>query len=324
MDLGFTVTLLVGFLAVVLLLEGAYLLWSDYRSPEVMQLERRLRSLSAGAHGQEIASILKKRSAENLPPLERLLLSLPRLSSLDRLVEQSGTSMTLSRLVTMMGLAAAATFLVALVFKVPLVIALAGAAGVAMLPPFYLAILRNRRMQKLDAQLPDAVDLIGRALRAGHAFPAALQMAGEELPQPIAEEFAIAFDEINYGVPMNDALMNLAVRVPSDDLRFFVIAVLLQRETGGNLAEILDNIGKLIRERFKLMGTVRVLSAEGRMSAWVLSLLPFGAAFVIFLTNPKFLSVLWTDPAGVRLIALGVTLMVVGIIWMWRMIKIRV
>ncbi|MCL4746884.1 MAG: type II secretion system F family protein [Burkholderiaceae bacterium] len=324
MDIAFALSLLVGFLAVVLLLEGAFLLWSDFRSPEVMRLERRLQALSAGSHGGSAASLMKKRSMDGASAFERLLVRLPRISTLDRLVEQSGTTMTLPRLVLMMLLSGVSVFLVGLVFKVPTLIALFAGVGVATVPPLFLLLARDRRLQKLDAQLPEAVDLIARALRAGHAFPSALQMAGEELPLPIADEFRITFDETNYGVPMGDALMNLATRVPSDDLRFFVIAVLLQRETGGNLAEILNNIATLIRERFKLMGTVRVLSAEGKLSAWILTLLPFGAAFMISIINPGFMSVLWTDPSGFKLASGAGVLMVLGIFWMWRIIKIRV
>ncbi len=324
MDFGFALTLLVGFLAVVLLLEGAFLLWNNYRGPDVMQLERRLQALSAGGHGVAAASLLKKRSLEGTTLFERILIRLPRISALDRIAAQSGTTLTLPRLVAMIALVGASVFLVALVFRLPFLVALIAGIAMATVPVFYLIIVRARRMNKLDQQLPDAVDLISRALRAGHAFPSALQMAGEELPLPIGEEFRIAFEEINYGVAMEDALLNLATRVPSDDLRFFVIAVVLQRETGGNLAEILDNISRLIRERFKLMGTVRVLSAEGKLSAWILTLLPFGAALVINILNPGFMSVLWSDPGGLRLVAATAVLMVLGIFWMWRIVQIRV
>lgn len=324
MDFGFALTLLAGFLAVVLLLEGAFLLWNNFRGPEVMQLERRLQALSAGGHGVAAASLLKKRSLEGTTLFERILIRLPRISALDRIATQSGTTLTLPRLVVMIVLAGASVFLVALVFRLPFLVALIAGIGMATVPVFYLIFVRARRMNRLDQQLPDAVDLISRALRAGHAFPSALQMAGEELPLPIGEEFRIAFEEINYGVAMDDALLNLATRVPSDDLRFFVIAVVLQRETGGNLAEILDNISRLIRERFKLMGTVRVLSAEGKLSAWILTLLPFGAALVINILNPGFMSVLWSDPGGLRLVGVTAVLMVLGIFWMWRIVQIRV
>jgi tight adherence protein B len=147
---------------------------------------------------------------------------------------------------------------------------------------------------------------------------------GSEMPEPIAAEFRIVFDEINYGISAQEALVNLTARVPSTDLSYFVIAVLIQRETGGNLAELLGNISALVRARLKLLGTVRVLSAEGRLSAWILTLLPFALGFVLQLVNPKFLSVLWTDPMGVKMVGVALFMMAVGIFAMWRIIKIRV
>jgi len=144
------------------------------------------------------------------------------------------------------------------------------------------------------------------------------------MADPIAAEFRIAFDEVNYGIALQDALMNLATRVPITDFRYFIIAVLIQRETGGNLAELLDNIAGIVRARHKLAGTIRVLSAEGRLSAWILCALPFVLAFAITLINREFISVLWTDLSGIKLVMLAALLMVVGILWMRNIIRIRV
>lgn len=149
-------------------------------------------------------------------------------------------------------------------------------------------------------------------------------MVGEELPEPLGGEFALVFDEINYGVSMNDALLNMVNRVPVDDLRYFVIAVLIQREAGGNLAEILGCISNIIRERLKLLGKVRVLSAEGRLSAWILGLLPFVVMGVLSLLNPGYIKVFWTDPIGIRLAVSALTMMLFGILWMRKVIRIRV
>ena len=179
-------------------------------------------------------------------------------------------------------------------------------------------------MVKIEQQLPDALDLIGRALRAGHAFPTAVKMVSDELNDPIGGEFRILFDEVNYGISMHTALLNLAARIPVTDLRYFVIAVLIQRETGGNLAELLDNISAIIRARLKLFGQIRVLSAEGRLSAWILTLLPVGVALVMNIVNPAFIGVLWKDPMGLRLVTMAVLLMIFGIFWMWRIVKIHV
>jgi tight adherence protein B len=149
-------------------------------------------------------------------------------------------------------------------------------------------------------------------------------MVGEEAQDPIAGEFRIVHDEINFGVAVPTALTNLANRVPSPDMRYFVIAVLIQRETGGNLTELLGNISSLIRERLKLLGKVRVLSAEGRMSAWILCALPFALAGVINIVHPKFMAVLWTDPMGLNMIYAALVMMVLGALWMRKIIRIRV
>jgi tight adherence protein B len=203
-------------------------------------------------------------------------------------------------------------------------IGIAVAAVLGALPTLYMLSATKKRMVKLETQLPDALDLMVRALRAGHAFPTSLQMVGDEMSAPIGSEFRILFDEINYGINLQDAMLNLVSRVPSTDLRYFVVAVLIQRETGGNLAELLDNISGIVRARLKLQGNIRTLSAEGRLSAWILSLLPFGAGLLINLVNPGFMTVLWTDPMGLRLIWGALFLMVFGIWWMSRIVRIRV
>jgi tight adherence protein B len=214
----------------------------------------------------------------------------------------------------------AASVFTPLPFSISAVAALATGA----LPYLYVDRKRSKRLLQLERQLPDVADTLGRALRAGHSFPSAVGMVSTEFPQPMGGEFRITFDEINYGVPLNEALMNLAKRIPISDLRYFVIAVLIQRETGGNLAEVLDSIAFLIRERFKLFDKVRVLSAEGKMSAWVLGLLPFITAAAMLALNRPFLEVLWTDPVGLKVIGAMLVMMVVGVFLMRRIIKIRV
>jgi tight adherence protein B len=212
---------------------------------------------------------------------------------------------------------------VAMLTKSPWLL-LAAAVVAALLPLGFLLRARQRRMRRIEVQLPDALDLMARALRAGHAFPSALKMVGEEMSDPIAHEFGAAFDEVNYGISMQDALLNLAARVPSNELKYFVVAVLIQRTTGGNLAELLDNIAAIMRARQKLLGTIRVLSADGRLSAWILCILPFALAFAIFMLNPGFLSVLWTDPAGRMAVVIAAVLMAIGIFWMREVIRIHI
>lgn len=313
------------FVTVVLLIEGAYLAWNSSKGPEAERVLRRLRVMSAGAKGDEQnTSIIKERLLSKAPTMQRLLLQVPRIGILDRLLQQSGLSWSVAEFLGMSLLAFLIAFFVGSYLAIPLLLLLAMTCAIAMLPLLYVARAKSKRLAHIEQQLPDALDLIGRALRAGHAFPTALKMVGDEMNDPLAGEFRAAFDEVNFGIAMPDALMNLATRVPSTDLRYFVIAVLIQRETGGNLAELLSSISAIIRDRIKLMGQIQVLSAEGRLSAWILSLLPFGAALMIQLTNPKFLEVLYTDPAGRKMLVVAGVMMLLGIFAMRKIIRIRV
>jgi tight adherence protein B len=324
MDTLYYVLIVLGFVALVLFIEGAYLSWNSYRGPEAKRIERRLEAMSAGAHGSHEATLVKQRLLSEEPFLARLLMRLPRVHEMDRLLLQSGLPWNTARFTGLTLIAAVVGFLFGLIMGFPLLPVLLLTLAFAAVPLLYVYNCKEKRLEKIEQQLPDALDMMSRAMRAGHAFPGALQMVGDESPQPIAGEFRLTFDEINYGISLQDALLNLATRVPSTDLRYFVIAVLIQRETGGNLSEVLLNISKLIRERLKLLATIRVLSAEGRLSAWILTILPFALAIIVSILNPKLMSVLWTDEMGRKLIATAITMMVIGIFWMWRMIKIRV
>lgn len=323
MDYLYYLFVLLGFLAVALFLEGAYLAWNAYRGPEAKRIARRLHAMSAG-QGTEQISIVKKRLLAQTPALDRLLLQLPRVHQVDRLMLQSGVRLNVASFLGLTLLGGVGGLILSLLLHLPVLVAIVVVLATAAAPTFYVYSAKLRRLHTIEAQLPDALDLMGRALRAGHAFAGALKMVGDEMPEPIASEFRLTFDEINYGIPLQDALANLATRVPSTDLRYFVIAVLIQRETGGNLAELLDNISALIRARLRLLGTIRVLSAEGRLSAWILTILPFVLAAVINLINPDFMALLWKDPTGLKLVGVALALMIVGILWMWRTIRIRV
>lgn len=312
------------FVAVVLGLEGGYLWWNSRRGPEAMRMERRLRAASAGGHAAQNLSILKQRALSHSEGLQRLLLAVPRIHTLDRLIVQSGLAMNVGDLLILTLILTATGLLGPLWFGHRLLFGLGLAAALSALPMLYILHARKKRMEKLENQLPDAIDLMGRAMRAGHAFPTALNMVGDEMAEPIGAEFRTLFDEINYGVKLEDALLNLLSRVPSTDLQYFVVALLIQHETGGNLAELLDNISVIVRSRIRLLGEIRTLSAEGKLSAWILSLLPFATGLVINIVNPGFMNVLWTDPLGLKMVYGALFLMSVGIWWMSRIIKIRV
>lgn len=324
MDIFYLVLIVLGFIALVLFFEGLYLSWNSYRGPEAKRIERRLQAMSAGAHGTKEASLVKQRLLSEEPWLARLLLSLPRVHQMDRLLQQSGLPWNMARFQALTLAALVIGFLFGLIMGFPWLVIFILTLAFGIVPFLYVYNSKQKRLEKIEQQLPDALDMMSRAMQAGHAFPGALQMVGNESPEPIAGEFKLTFDEVNYGIPLHEALLNLATRVPSTDLRYFVIAVLVQRETGGNLSEILGKISKLIRERLKLMATIRVLSAEGRLSAWILTILPFVLAILISIINPKLMSMLWTDETGRKMIAGALALMIIGIFWMWRMIKIRV
>jgi len=189
-----------------------------------------------------------------------------------------------------------------------------------------MVLLRSRaaRVRRIESQLPEMADFLARGLRAGHSFANVMQMAGDEVADPLGGEFRATYEEVNFGVTMQDALHNLAARVPLTDLRYLVIAVLIQRESGGNLAELLDNVSRMTRARLQLLAQVRVMSAEGRMSAWVLTLMPLGLMAAMQVTNPKYSAVLWQDPNGQRMLWYGACAMVVGMLWMRQVIRVRV
>ncbi|SEF04515.1 tight adherence protein B [Burkholderia sp. WP9] len=320
--IGFAV---LAFLAVVLAIEGIYLFWSSHHGTSVKRMDERIRALSAGGNvSSQQLSILKQRMLSESPFITSLLLRMPRVHALDRQLQQSGLKWSVARFITYTLLCAAAGAFVGFVLHTPALVLGAFAALAGLLPTMVLRRKRAKRVRQLERQLPDAADLIARALRAGHSFPAALGMVGQELPEPLGGEFALVFDEINYGVSMNDALLNMVSRVPVEDLRYFVIAVLIQREAGGNLAEILGSISSIIRERLKLLGKVRVLSAEGRLSAWVLAVLPFALLALLTALNPGYISVFWKDPAGVQLAGVAITMMLFGILWMRKVVRIHI
>ncbi len=313
------------FVAVVLLIEGVYLTWNGAKGPAATRVARRLRFVSEGTQdGEQNISIVKERLLSSAPILQRILLQAPVVATLDRLLLQSGLAWNVAKLLGIAMLASLASFIAGMYFSQPWPVSLALASFAATLPFIYIKRAKDKRLTRIEQQLPDALDLMGRALRAGHAFPTALKMIGEEMNDPLAGEFRAVFDEVTFGVAMQNALLNLATRVPSTDLRYFVIAVLIQRETGGNLSELLTNISAIIRDRCKLLGQVRVLSAEGKMSGWVLTLLPFAAGLMIELTNPKFLEVLYTDPGGRKMLAGAALMMALGILSMRKIVRIRV
>jgi tight adherence protein B len=301
------------------------LLWRSYKGPGARKIEKRLQAFSAAADRTQQAHLVKERMLSEVPWMQRMLLTLPRAHRLDRFILQAGLDWTVSSFLLACGaFGAFAFFVTAWVGRQSMLLALAAGVCAAMLPVLYLQRQRSRRLARMERQLPDALDLVTRALRAGHSFASGVQMIGEEMADPIATEFRMVADEVNFGVSLQQALTNLSERVPLTDLRYFVVAVLIQRDSGGNLTEVLGNLSKLIRDRLKLLARVRVLSSEGRLSAWILGLMPFALAALMNIFNPEFMAPLWTDPIGQTVIKYMLGLMLVGIVLLRKLVKIRV
>src|SRR5229473_6228573 len=245
------------------------------------------------------------------------------LGTLD-LIRQAGQSWTVG---SVMGISLLATVLTAWItsFFLPDVF-LAVVAGVAAgsIPYIVLFVMREQRFRKCDQLLPEAIDLMARGLRAGHALTAVLEMVGTETAEPIASEFRRLAEEHSLGVTLRDATMNLVARLPRDDMRFLATAILLQKETGGNLAVILDKTAAVARERARLLGQLRIYTAQGRITGWILCLMPFVMFTVLSLVNRKYESILFTDPTGQHLLYFGLVMMIIGVLIIRKVINVKV
>jgi tight adherence protein B len=269
-------------------------------------------------------SLVRLKYLTTLSPWEQALEALPGMMSLEQTIEQSGRFFPAYRLVLLSvalgGIAAAITARFA---NEPIFLGLAFFVAF-WLPVKVLKHLRDKRLAKFEEQLPDALDMMVRAMRAGHRFNDTLNLVSAELSEPIASEFGIVFDELNYGVDMRLAFSNLLSRVPSVSLMAMSTSVLVQRESGGNLAEILQSISTVIRNRFKFQRRVKTLTAEGKASVVVLGVIPFALFALLEVTNPDYVNVLFTDPLGPKIIGGGLGMMVLGGIWIQKMLRIDV
>jgi tight adherence protein B len=271
-----------------------------------------------------VALLKTPEKLSDLPTLDRLLIPMARVTApLQRTIAQSGLKVTLGTIVLASACCAALGFaLVHYFLHLILVAALVGAIA-ACIPYGYVLRARNQRMLKFEEQFPEAIDLLSRALRAGHALTTGLSMVAEEMAQPIGAEFQTLYDQQNFGLPLSQALRNFAERIPSLDARFFVTAVLTQKEAGGNLSEVLDNLSSIIRDRFKVKRQVRVVSAHGRITGWVLSALPTALALFFCLMNPDKYATFYHDPLGMQLIAGALFLQLVGVFIIKKIVNIE-
>jgi tight adherence protein B len=272
----------------------------------------------------EDLALLRDEMLSAIPAFNRLLARSVRITRLQTFLLQADIQMRPGKFLLMTASLAAVTGLVSMLLRLSWWMPLLGAAFGLAIPFLYVAQRRRSRFSKFASNFPEAIDLLVRAVRAGHSLTSALEMIAQELSEPIAGEFRKVFEEQKFGMPVRDALLNLGERVPLLDVKFFVTALLLQRESGGNLAEILEKLSYLIRERFKLMRQLRVHTAHARMTMLILMSMPLGWAVLMAVVNPQYLQPLYTDPLGQRLIAAAVGLQLMGYLLSRKIVHIRV
>lgn len=313
------------FLFVFLLVVFVYGILNESKFAEKRTIKKRLVFMSAGGmHGEEKLAQYRSAALKDVGAFEQMMLKMPRISALDRMLIKSKIPINASIFI----LASCAFALLGFFLGYTLLTRIS--AGILLglllgLAPFVLLRMAVRSYyDKFQEQLPEALDLLGRALRSGHALTSGLNMVAEESVDPIKSEFAITVDELKLGLTVQEAFDNLCQRVPSADLRFFVVAVTIQRETGGNLAEILDSISRLIRERVQFGRHVMALTAEGRLSAWVLISLPLLMFLYIYFVNYDYISMLWTERVGLILLVGGIVSQIIGAIIMKRIVAIEI
>ena len=317
---------LIAALLVFLAFVVAFYAWrASTMSEGQKRVQEQLRRLSMiGREDTVDKGILRDKRMSDITFIDRLLGSLPFARRLELLLYQAGLSWRVGTLILFMVLVGAVFFLLCSTLLHRPLLGLVVGIATAFIPYGWVKGQKNKRMNAFSEQLPDALDLMTSALRAGLSFPAALQLVAQESPEPLAQEFAITFDEQNLGLDVKEALVNLTERVDSLDLKFFVTAVIIQRETGGNLAEIMESIARIIRERFRILGDVKARTAHGRMTGMILSILPIALGVLITMIAPNYMLTFFRDPAGQAMLIVCFVLQVFGFLWIRRVIQIKV
>ena len=312
------------FVAVTLFAVSAALIWEWWREQQQRRnVVGQLRDLVDNPLDPASSQILRDEGNE-AAWIEALAARLPSLRTVDRMLQQAGMTWTLQTFVLLtlgfgVGLALSGLMLTQS-FIGALVIAGIG----ALMPYMFVRFRRSKRLGAFEEQLPESIELIGRALRAGHPLSSGFKMAADDSPEPIAGELRRVFEEQRFGLPVPDSLLNLADRMGLMDVRILVTAILIQREVGGNLAEILDNLAKVVRERFTIRRQLRVFTAQGRMTGYLLAFLPFALFSILWSMNADYMRILFTDPMGKLVVIIGLVMQVVGYFWIRKVVNIEI
>jgi tight adherence protein B len=310
------------FILSIVLIEIVLFSYRNLASTQRAKIKKRLQKYTFVEN--DFGDILKKREYSKIPFLNKIFSSLAVARKLDVLIIQSNTKYPLGFFVLLSAFLAACGLLAGQYFLNNILLAVLIGLVLMFIPYVYLLHLKNKRVVKFQTQLHEGLDLIARALKAGHSFTSAMKLAADEFGDPLGTEFQETLDEINFGVSVPEALKGLTERVDCSEVKYFVIAVIIQRETGGNLAELVESLAHIIRERFKFEGKVRILTAEGKLSAVILVALPILIGVWLQISNPDFLKPLWNDPIGHIMLAGAAILLVIGMFVMKQMVKIEV
>jgi tight adherence protein B len=314
------------FVVVVIVFLAIWLLTSTDSQQE--QIRRRMESVrKAERRGGDVSlglQLIRDEMLSGVPFMHRVMMQFSWPGRLQNLIEQSGMTVKPGKIILLSCVLGLGTYVTALFFHAPLWACVLAGLALGAAPFAVISFKRRRRLRRFEERFPEALDLLGRAVRAGHAFTTGMEMIAKESPEPIASEFRKTFEEQNFGLPLRDALLNMTDRVPLVDVRFFVTALLVQKETGGNLAEILDNLARVIRDRFRIYREVRTKTAQGRLTAMILIALPPIMMGVLGVVNPSYLRVLFEDPKGPTVLAIAGTLQLIGSAIIWKIIHIEV
>jgi tight adherence protein B len=313
------------FLVVVVGFLGIWVFASAERDQE--QIRKRMSSVHKAERRGDVGlglKLVRDEMMSNVPWLHQIMMKWSWSTKLQDFVMQSGMTLKPAKLLMICGIAGLGSYLGAGYFLPHFYYTLPIGIIAASLPMAFVAFARSRRLRKFEEYFPEALDLLGRAVRAGHAFTTGLEMISKECPEPLAGEFRTAFEEQNFGLPLRDALLNLTERIPLIDVRFFVTALLIQKETGGNLAEILDGLARVIRDRFRIYREVQVRTAQGRLTAGILIALPIAMLLILSALNPKYVGVLFTDPLGPVVLVTAAVMQFIGSAILWKIIHFEV
>ncbi|MGI8734324.1 MAG: type II secretion system F family protein [Pyrinomonadaceae bacterium] len=314
------------FLTGLFLTFALYLFTSRSSDAKRARLDERLAdAIRSSAHSSDLdVQLARQELLSEIPWMNRWLTKLQASSRLKKMIDQADVNITVMRLVLFSATAGVLAYLaVSMISETRLLMMVFGIIA-ALLPFAHIYMKRKKRLHKFLQLLPDALDLMSRGLSAGHAFTEALQMVSTEMPEPIASEFRKTYDEQNLGLSLKLALDNLVERVPLLDLRMCVTAVMIQRETGGNLSELLEKVAHTIRERFRIMEDLKTLTLSSRWSAWLLCALPILLAIYISMMNPGYMDVMWRDPRGHKLLAIAAIMQVLGMLMVQKIMKIKI